>query len=124
MNDDMQEFFDERAKYNNEGFRLESGMSTYSRHGQTKDAIMNEADKFVIQSCFNDFKFEAGVYTSMDKEYRYKMGIIDFLTDYNAAKRLETTWNTLKHWNNAHETSCQQPEIYSERFIRFLNDAL
>jgi len=42
----------------------------------------------------------------MNKEYRYKMGIIDFLTEYNTTKRLETTWNTLKHWNNAHETSC------------------
>ncbi|CDW82893.1 1-phosphatidylinositol-4-phosphate 5-kinase [Stylonychia lemnae] len=122
--DDIQEFLNEREHYNNQGFRLESGLSVYSRKDQNKESIIHEADKYVIESCFNEYKFDAGVYLSLDKEYRYKLGVIDFLTDYNTAKKLETTWNTIKHWNNAHETSCQQPEIYSQRFIRFLNEVL
>ena len=53
-----------------------------------------------------DTQLDIGVIDSKDKEFKYKFGIIDFLTDYNASKKLETTWNNMRHWNQKDEISC------------------
>lgn len=82
--------------------------SVYSRNrGEVnKETIINEAHNFLIKSCFKEYKAESGTFISKDRDYKYRLGVIDFLTQYNAAKRIETTWNTIKHWHNAHTTSC------------------
>ena len=69
-------------------------------------------------------KSDIGVVESTNQEFRYKLGIIDFLTDYNASKKLETTWNNMRHWNKKEEISCQEPPIYGDRFIKFLKENL
>lgn len=46
------------------------------------------------------------VIESEDQESTYRMGVIDFLTAYNTAKKMETTWNTMLHWNERDAASC------------------
>lgn len=41
-----------------------------------------------------------------DKRYKYKIGVIDFLTDYGAMKKAETTLNNIIHWKEKNEVSC------------------
>lgn len=45
-------------------------------------------------------------FESQDGEYKYKLGIIDFLTEYNAAKKIENTWNNMIHWKERQDLSC------------------
>jgi hypothetical protein len=44
----------------------------------------------VFNSAGNNFAQQNGLYESEDKSYKYKLGIIDFLTNYNTMKRMET----------------------------------
>ncbi len=67
---------------------------------------------------------DVGVFESINKDFKYKLGVIDFLTDYNSTKKLETTWNNMLHWKQREEISCQEPPLYANRFIRFLKENL
>jgi hypothetical protein len=57
-----------------------------------------------MQSCYNSNNKSqssaksdiAGVFESSDSQFKYRLGIIDFLTDYNTAKKLETKFNNMR----------------------------
>jgi 1-phosphatidylinositol-4-phosphate 5-kinase len=51
----------------------------------------------------------------------YFMGIIDILQQYNARKRIETTYRKLEVRGRA-EPSCVSPQDYADRFIRFFDE--
>ena len=38
-----------------------------------------------------------GIFESSDSQFKYRLGIIDFLTDYNKAKKLETKFNNMRY---------------------------
>jgi hypothetical protein len=64
------------------------------------------------------------VQTSKDGSEIYRLGIIDFLTEYNTAKKVEKTFNSVIHWSDNQGASCQEPSIYADRFIKFLKEKL
>ena len=64
----------------------------------------------------NDDKIKVGIYDS-STGYRYKLGVIDFLTNYSRRKQLETKWNAVRHGKESIHTSCQHPKDYQQRFI-------
>ncbi len=70
--------------------------------------MVSEAQQYLASKTKNlDLqKIETGVYESTDRNFKYKLGIIDFLTAYNAQKKLETKFNNLLHWNDKHLVSC------------------
>jgi Phosphatidylinositol-4-phosphate 5-Kinase len=51
----------------------------------------------------------------------YFMGIIDILQQYNARKRVETTYRKVEVRGKA-EPSCVSPQDYADRFIRFFDE--
>ena len=65
-------------------------------------------ESYLIDTCFNrkTLKAEISDVPSENSEFKFKLGIIDFLTNYNTAKKFETTLNTVLHWNDRNETSC------------------
>ena len=77
-----------------------------------------------MHSYNNVNKREHGVYESITSEYKYRFGIIDFLTDYNKIKRMETKVNNVIHWGRYQEISCQEPTVYKDRFINFIKEKL
>jgi hypothetical protein len=46
------------------------------------------------------------VFRSIDGKFKYKIGVIDFLTDYGSLKKVETTFNNIVHWRGRQEASC------------------
>eukprot|EP00347_Sterkiella_histriomuscorum_P022007 403332010 len=88
--------------------------------------IMESVQSYLFQTCFNNDKKknQCNVFESLDGEYKYKLGIIDFLTEYNAAKKIENTWNNMIHWKDRQDISCQEPEIYADRFLEFMRENL
>ena len=51
----------------------------------------------------------------------YYMGIIDILQQYNARKRLETTYRRLES-RGGPEPSCVSPLAYADRFVHFFDE--
>lgn len=58
---------------------------------------------------------------SSDKRSLYFMGVIDILTPYDTAKKLEHHFKALRH--DRRGVSCCPPGLYAERFTRFISDA-
>jgi hypothetical protein len=46
-------------------------------------------------------KNQMKLFESQAGDYVYKIGIIDFLTSYTAAKKLETKLNSVLHWSES-----------------------
>jgi hypothetical protein len=51
----------------------------------------------------------------------YFMGIIDILQQYNARKRMETTYRKMEV-RGQHEPSCVSPDDYADRFVHFFDE--
>lgn len=51
----------------------------------------------------------------------FYMGIIDILQQYNARKRVETTYRRIEN-RDGKEPSCVSPHDYADRFIRFFDE--
>ncbi|KAG7356613.1 phosphatidylinositol-4-phosphate 5-kinase [Nitzschia inconspicua] len=51
----------------------------------------------------------------------YFMGIIDILQQYNARKRVETTYRKIEV-RGQHEPSCVSPDDYADRFVNFFDE--
>jgi 1-phosphatidylinositol-4-phosphate 5-kinase len=51
----------------------------------------------------------------------YYMGIIDILQQYNARKRVETTYRKVEVHGQA-EPSCVSPDDYADRFVKFFDE--
>ena len=77
-----------------------------------------------METCFKPNEDEQGVFESRDGRSKYRLGIIDFLTDYNTMKLLENKINNVWHWKAYQDASCQEPEIYCKRFLEFMRDKL
>jgi hypothetical protein len=69
---------------------------------------MQNVHSFLMQSCYNSgnntHKSQSssksdnvGIFESSDSQFKYRLGIIDFLTDYNTAKKLETKFNNMRY---------------------------
>ena len=72
-----------------------------------------------------DSIFFKNQFASADGKYIYRLGIIDFLTAYGTAKKVEKTFNNVFQWGGDKQgASCQEPTIYAERFIKFLREKL
>ena len=57
---------------------------------------------------------------SQDNSTLIHIGIIDYLQDFNLAKRCELQYKSLSRPRN--ELSVQPPDLYSKRFIDFVNN--
>lgn len=67
-------------------------------------------------------KFSDALLVSTDGEKKFRVGVIDFLTDYGTAKYLETKTKGLFSKGDSGEISCQPPPFYQERFIRYMRE--
>lgn len=56
-----------------------------------------------------------------EPDLMYKIGIIDFLTPYSFKKIFERCFKKARKLNPNLDTSSQKPDVYSERFIQFVN---
>ena len=56
--------------------------------------------------------------------FKYKIGVIDFLTDYGTMKKVETTYKAMMHWGKRAEVSCVDPVSYQDRFMQYMKDNL
>jgi len=61
---------------------------------------------------------------SLEGEYRYKLGIIDFLTAYGASKYLENRFKSAMHSVDSSAISATDEATYQARFIDFVNGHL
>jgi len=61
---------------------------------------------------------------SLEGEYRYKLGLIDFLTAYGASKYLENRFKSAIHSVDSSAISATDEATYQARFIDFLNKNL
>ena len=52
----------------------------------------------------------------------YCFGIIDIMTPYNTAKKIEHLWKSIKYDKN--KISATNPDFYAERFLQFLVDSI
>lgn len=41
---------------------------------------MRDANNFLIKSCFKEFKAESNAFISSNRDFKYRLGVIDFLT--------------------------------------------
>lgn len=55
---------------------------------------------------FNRAPNQEKVYNSYLGTHKYKLGLIDFLTEYDTFKKMETKWNNMRYWNGKEEASC------------------
>ena len=84
-------------------------LSVYFRRSKNNDsASLHERDSSSLPT--------VGIYHG-STGYRYKLGVIDFLTNYSRSKQLETKWNAVRHGKESIHTSCQHPKDYQQRFI-------
>ncbi|CDW79635.1 phosphatidylinositol phosphate kinase pipk5 [Stylonychia lemnae] len=83
-----------------------------------------KSEEVKVQDEEGDKKDDPNIIEDLHGEYKYKLGIIDFLTEYNAAKKIEKTWNNIVYWKDRQQVSCQDPETYAERFHEFMKEHL
>lgn len=96
------------------------------------DSQISESSKLISEngqpsgnnSCF--YREQGGFFSSNEDnepgDVIYYMGIIDILTPYNYAKKIEHHWKSLKYDKNI--ISAVHPKNYSKRFLDFLTNSL
>ena len=57
-----------------------------------------------------------------DMRYRYKIGIIDFLTKYNHTKNIENKVKSSLNGVESNQISATDQTTYQERFVKFMQD--
>ena len=77
-----------------------------------KKDIKEEEDKIIIKD---------RIFESINDDYVYILGIIDYLTEFGISKKIE---NIIKRMFNKkkYSMSCVNPKIYRKRFITFLKN--
>jgi hypothetical protein len=45
-------------------------------------------------------------YINTSGTYKYKIGVIDFLTEYNTTKKVQTAFKKMLHWRERDKLSC------------------
>lgn len=79
--------------------------------------------KAIIKKFLNERinkKFGNELLESEDKSKKYRVGVIDFLTDYGTAKYFETKVKGTFSRGDTSEISCQEPGFYQERFVKYM----
>ncbi|CAG8512693.1 7046_t:CDS:10 [Ambispora gerdemannii] len=66
----------------------------------------------------DDGGFAATDESNYRTNYIYYLGVIDILTPYNTAKKVEHAWKSLSH--DKHNISAVNPIFYGERFLDFM----
>ena len=59
---------------------------------------------------------------SVSGDFRYKIGIIDFLTNYNSSKYLENQFKSKIHHVERSSVSAIDSSSYQKRFVKFMSD--
>lgn len=77
---------------------LENNHAEKESYRETMNVVFNTSDQ--------NLAHRNGLFESDDLNYKYKLGIIDFLTDYNTMKKMETTVNNMLHWKDKQDVSC------------------
>ena len=77
----------------------------------------NKPKKYLHEIILND----NGIYNEKHREIYY-MGIIDILTNYNALKKCEFCYKSIRYCSN--EMSCISPDKYQKRFINYLKQKI
>ena len=73
----------------------------------------------------NSFKDSSKGYVDVESqhgEYRFKIGVIDFLTKYSNLKYLENQTKAKLAGVDNKEISAIDPETYQKRFVTFMSD--
>ncbi|KAI9294376.1 SAICAR synthase-like protein [Neoconidiobolus thromboides FSU 785] len=65
--------------------------------------------------------FSSSDENDMDGDIIYYFGIIDILTPYNYAKKVEHYWKSMSQDKNA--ISAVHPKVYANRFVNFISDS-
>ncbi|CAK85804.1 unnamed protein product (macronuclear) [Paramecium tetraurelia] len=76
--------------------------------------ILNEQNPDLIP------KKKANIFMCDDVRYRYHIGIIDYLQEYNVQKQFEKYTKKIIKLNQNLDTSSQDPKIYANRFQQFI----
>ena len=99
----MAEFFNKNKIKNGGDFLTEN--EEYIEEEKTEESTNREI--------LND----GGVY-SENRDEIYYFGIIDILTNYNFAKKMEYCFKTIRYCS--HQMSCIPPDEYQQRFINYM----
>jgi len=68
---------------------------------------MESMQSFLFHSCFKrEKKDDSNILEDISCEYKYKLGVIDFLTEYNTSKKVERAWNNVVYWKERQDLSC------------------
>ena len=60
------------------------------------------------------------LFSSLHSGKAYLIAIIDYFQYYNFAKLMETNYKSIIHPREDNSISCVRPDVYSERFIKFI----
>ncbi|KAM3137825.1 hypothetical protein pb186bvf_010068 [Paramecium bursaria] len=100
---------------------------SYIVKNATKDAIFFRSQglidySMIVFKIINDdeYDYSQGVFQCEDKRYRYHLGIIDYLQEYNVQKKVEKFSKKLIRLNQNLDTSSQDPQKYCSRFSNFI----
>lgn len=95
-----------------------------SNISETSIINSDNGQPIVNNSCF--YREQGGFFSSNEDnepgDVIYYMGIIDILTPYNYAKKIEHRWKSLKYDKNI--ISAVHPKNYAKRFLDFLTNSL
>jgi len=75
------------------------------------------------QGCHHHIKGFADI-ESISGDFRYKIGIIDFLTNYSNTKYLENQFKSHLHHVDRNSVSAIDEKSYQKRFVKFMSDNL
>ena len=69
-------------------------------------------------------KYKLSCFESMKDDVYYRVGIIDYLTEYGIKKKLEVFFKKLLALNPNRNISAQQPKFYAERFVDYVKNMI
>ena len=64
------------------------------------------------------------LFDSTEENVCYKIGIIDYLTEFGIKKKLEIFFKKLFAMNPNHNISAQRPKVYGDRFLKYVNSII
>jgi len=97
--------------------RLKSFKKAVYRVVETNETLRQDPALSTRQKGYTDIE-------SLEGEYRYKLGLIDFLTAYGASKYLENRFKSAMHSVDSSAISATDEATYQARFIDFLDKNL
>jgi hypothetical protein len=93
---------------------------------KTKFAPINflndEKVQFNARKMRESYATNRNVVVSEDGVFVYSLGIIDYLQYYDAFKKLENFFKTIKNCGKSRLISAVAPNIYAERYFKFMSN--